>query len=57
MRVAEAGIAELRKAVDALIVVPNQNLFRVSRRQREHDLRRGFRDGGSGALLGHLLHF
>ena len=30
MRVAEAGIAELRKAVDTLIVIPNQNLFRVA---------------------------
>src|SRR5271166_1518876 len=30
MRIAEAGIAELRKAVDTLIVVPNQNLFRVA---------------------------
>ncbi len=30
MRVAEAGIAELRKCVDTLIVIPNQNLFRVA---------------------------
>ncbi len=30
MRVAEAGIAELRKAVDTLIIIPNQNLFRVA---------------------------
>src|SRR6478735_1960807 len=30
MRVAEAGIAELREAVDTLIIIPNQNLFRVS---------------------------
>jgi cell division protein FtsZ len=30
MRVAEAGIAELREAVDTLIVIPNQNLFRVA---------------------------
>src|SRR5208282_818867 len=30
MRVAEAGIAELQKAVDTLIVIPNQNLFRVA---------------------------
>jgi len=29
MRVAEAGIAEMQKAVDTLIIVPNQNLFRV----------------------------
>ncbi len=30
MRVAEAGIVELQKSVDTLIVIPNQNLFRVA---------------------------
>jgi cell division protein FtsZ len=30
MRVAEAGIAELQKVVDTLLVIPNQNLFRVA---------------------------
>jgi cell division protein FtsZ len=30
MRVADAGITELQKAVDTLIVIPNQNLFRVA---------------------------
>jgi len=30
MRVAEAGILELQEAVDTLIVIPNQNLFRVA---------------------------
>jgi cell division protein FtsZ len=30
MRVAEAGIAELLKAVDTLLVIPNQNLFRAA---------------------------
>jgi cell division protein FtsZ len=30
MRVAETGIAELQKAVDTLIIIPNQNLFRVA---------------------------
>ena len=29
-RVAEAGISELQKAVDTLICIPNQNLFRVA---------------------------
>jgi len=29
-RMAEAGIAELRKNVDTLIVIPNQNLFRIA---------------------------
>lgn len=29
MRVAEEGIAELQKNVDTLIVIPNQNLFRI----------------------------
>ena len=30
MRVAEAGIAELRRHVDTLLVIPNQNLFRIA---------------------------
>jgi cell division protein FtsZ len=30
MRVAEAGIEELQKFVDTLIIIPNQNLFRVA---------------------------
>ncbi len=30
MRIAEAGISELRKGVDTLIVIPNQNLFRIA---------------------------
>src|SRR5579885_170324 len=30
MRIAEAGISELAKHVDTLIVIPNQNLFRVA---------------------------
>jgi cell division protein FtsZ len=30
MRLAEAGIAELHKSVDTLIIIPNQNLFRVA---------------------------
>jgi cell division protein FtsZ len=30
MRIAEAGIIELQQSVDTLIVIPNQNLFRVA---------------------------
>src|SRR5262249_31031212 len=30
MRVAEAGIQELQKFVDTLLIIPNQNLFRVA---------------------------
>jgi cell division protein FtsZ len=30
MRIAESGITELQKSVDTLIVIPNQNLFRVA---------------------------
>lgn len=30
MRIAEAGIEELRGAIDTLIVIPNQNLFRIA---------------------------
>ena len=44
-RIAEAGIAELRKAVDTLIIIPNQKF--VSHRQRKDDLRQRIRDGGS----------
>ncbi|HBD18835.1 MAG TPA: cell division protein FtsZ, partial [Arenimonas sp.] len=30
MRLADAGVAELQRYVDTLIVIPNQNLFRVA---------------------------
>jgi cell division protein FtsZ len=30
MRMAEAGISELHKVVDTLLIIPNQNLFRVA---------------------------
>src|ERR1700744_5796721 len=30
MRLAEAGIQELQKSVDTLLIIPNQNLFRVA---------------------------
>ncbi|WP_375672841.1 cell division protein FtsZ, partial [Bartonella sp. AA16SXTY] len=30
MKTAEAGIEELQKSVDTLIVIPNQNLFRIA---------------------------
>src|SRR5262249_19498332 len=30
MKVADAGIAELQKAIDTLIVIPNQNVFRIA---------------------------
>src|SRR5467141_2122598 len=30
MRLAEAGVAELLKVVDTLLIIPNQNLFRVA---------------------------
>src|SRR5438046_1094379 len=30
MKVAESGIAELHKVVDTLLIIPNQNLFRVA---------------------------
>ena len=33
MRVAEAGISELHKVVDTLLIIPNQNLFRVANEQ------------------------
>ena len=33
MRVAEQGIAELQSVVDTLIIIPNQNLFRIANKQ------------------------
>ena len=30
MRIAEAGIAEMQRVVDTLLIIPNQNLFRVT---------------------------
>ncbi|MCK9911624.1 cell division protein FtsZ, partial [Microbacteriaceae bacterium K1510] len=30
MRIADGGINEIRKYVDTLIVIPNQNLFRIA---------------------------
>ncbi len=33
MTLAEQGIAELQKYVDTLLVIPNQNLFRVANEQ------------------------
>src|SRR5262249_17450883 len=33
MRLAEAGIVDLQKVVDTLLVIPNQNLFRVANEQ------------------------
>ena len=33
MRIAESGIEELQKNVDTLIVIPNQNLFRIANEQ------------------------
>ena len=30
MRIAEAGVEEMQQYVDTLIVIPNQNLFRIA---------------------------
>src|ERR1700727_1705305 len=30
MRIADGGITELQKSVDTLLIIPNQNLFRVA---------------------------
>jgi len=43
MRTAEAGINELHKVVDTLLIIPNQNLF--PGRQRKDHLCRRVRDG------------
>ena len=49
MRVAEAGIAELKRHVDTLIVIPNQNLFNVANDRTA--VRGGVPAGRPGALL------
>ena len=54
MRLAEAGIAELQKVVDTLLIIPNQNLFRVA--NEKTTIRRRLRHGRSGALFGRGLH-
>lgn len=48
MRQAEEGIAELHKHVDTLIIIPNQNLFRVA--DRSTTLQQAF------GLADHVLH-
>ena len=50
MRLADAGIGELQRYVDTLIVIPNQNLFRVA--NETHHLRRSLRHGRPGAAFG-----
>ena len=49
MRIAEAGIQELQQFVDTLIIIPNQNLFRVA--NETHDLRRRLQHGRRGAAF------
>ena len=34
MKIAELGISDLHKAVDTLIIIPNQNLFRIANEKR-----------------------
>jgi cell division protein FtsZ len=43
MRLAESGIDRLQEHVDTLIIIPNQNLFRIA--TEKHDLRRSLRHG------------
>jgi hypothetical protein len=54
MRVAEAGIAELRGHVE--YAARHSQPEPISRRQRSHHLRGGVRAGRSGALFRHCLH-
>ena len=55
MRVAEAGIAELQQG--GRYADYHSESESVPHRQREDNLRRRFRDGRSGALLGRRLHY
>ena len=54
MRYAEAGIIELQKHVDTLLVIPNQNLFRVA--NEKTTFADAFAHGRPGALFGRRLH-
>ena len=54
MRVAEAGIIELQKVVDTLLIIPNQNLFRVA--MEKTTFCRRLRHGRPGSLFGCGLH-
>ncbi len=54
MRYAEAGIADLLKEVDTLLIIPNQNLFRVA--NEKTTFADAFAHGRSGALFGRGLH-
>src|SRR5208337_3786901 len=52
MRVAEAGIGELHKVVDTLLIIPNQNLFRVANEKTTFaDVRAVMREMGK-AMMG-----
>jgi len=53
MRTAEAGIAELHKVVDTLLIIPNQNLFRVANERPPSSTPS---HGRPGALLRRRLH-
>ena len=54
MRIADGGISELHKAVDTLITIPNQNLFRIA--NEKTTVRRRLLDGRPGALFRRGLH-
>ena len=54
MRTAEAGIEELQACVDTLIVIPNQNLFRIA--NDKTTFADAFGDGRPGALFRCCLH-
>ena len=52
MRTAESGIAELHKVVDTLLIIPNQNLFRVANEKTTFaDVRAVMREMGK-AMMG-----
>ena len=42
MRRAQQGLDELRKHVDTIIVIPNQNLFKVASEQTTFEIFRTF---------------
>ena len=54
MRIADGGITELQKCVDTLLIIPNQNLFRVA--NEKTTFADAFAHGRPGALFRRRLH-
>ena len=52
MQVAERGIVELRAEVDTLLIIPNQNLFRIANKDTTFADAFGMEFSDPGSFLG-----